>query len=83
MITINKEVKDIVEIMVFMLKSYGTYDNYDKLVFTMTPDYYAQYQNANFESAIDAGLKPKLSTQFRGVRIKQMVGETYITLSCE
>ena len=56
MITINKEVKDIVEIMVFMLKSYGTYDNYDKLVFTMTPDYYAQYQNANFESAIDAGL---------------------------
>ncbi len=74
---------NITEVMASMLKSYATYENYDKLVFTMTPDLYAKYQDANFVMSIDAGIKPKLSKYFRGVRIKQKVGEHYLTLSCE
>ena len=84
MIEINQKTDyNIIEVMASMLKSYATCENYDKLVFTMTPDLYAKYQKANFESSIDAGIKPKLSTQFRGVRIKQQVGEHYLTLSCQ
>jgi hypothetical protein len=80
-INLQNQKFDIIAVMSQMHKSYASGKDHERLIYTMTPDYYALYQKAYTKSSLENGIKPTISNFFRGIRIKQQIGEEYLTLS--
>lgn len=76
------EVKEykIADVMSGMVKDLATAENYPKLVFKMTPDFFEKLENEN--DIVTVVSKDPIK-RFMGIKIKVMEGTEYLTLSCD